>query len=681
MSRVIGPGTGLVVAALLVMATTTAGAAAATSTPPTSGPDSAAVAPETWQRASSSPGPDFGFTDIERWDGGFAAIGWQSGPATEPDEITVPVWLSVDGTAWYAARGAIPLPNRRARVSQLVAYRGGLLAVGAAGNRLAVWRSGDGGSWPRLDDRPALAAAPSRDLSRYAADIWDAVGGHGRVVVSGSYWTRDVDPSVDSQVWTSRDGRRWQRELPALPPPDNGIIGLAAAPRGFVGLSSTNRRVDCDNADGNVPVRSRDGRTWRAVREARLVCGLRSITYHEPTGRYYGAGETPAGDAVIVFASDDLRSWEEVYRLPSEFEGSPWRTTTGDIDSAGDAIVVVGEAEWEGGERDGATVWALVSDDGHDWVLTADWLGIDAEGRTLDAWAMDADRVVVASGREVWYADLLDLGIEAASQPEPSMSAAQLYALLGEQAAAGNREAVELGEAVDAYLEERGLTLEDLPPPERTAERISDGMVILRLEGFEPWSLTIRNGTEVDDADQLAAYRDLRHAALRSIAGSTPDREIEVAVTPDAFVGISEFLEALAWDGAVERSRADVWRGSEWVMEAGTQVETAPERLQPVLEEQVSSTLDLYPDLRLDDLDLTVRQLRLRIPASEAAKMVDAEGVLLVDPFTDVLDRFADRAALAELANAPDVFRSYAEYALGRELVPGGITPELQSAD
>lgn len=650
-------------------------------TPPTSGADAAAVASDAWQRASSSPGPDFGFTDIERWDAGFVAIGWRSGPATEPDEITVPVWLSVDGSTWYAARGAIRLPDRRSQVSQLVAYRGGLLAVGTAGNRLAVWRSGDGGPWQRLDDRPAFVAAPSRELSRYAADTSDAVGGHGRVVVSGSYWTRDVDPSVDSQVWTTRDGGRWQRELPELPSPDNGIFGLAVAPRGFVGLSSTNRRVDCDNADGNVPVRSPDGRTWRAVRGVQLVCGLRSITYHEPTGRYYGAGETPAGDAVIVFASDDLRSWEEVYRLPSEFEGRPWRATMGDIDSVGDAIVVVGDAEWEGGERDGGTVWALASDDGHDWVLTADWFESDADGQELAAWAMDAERVVVASGREVWYADLMDLGIDPATHAEPPMTAAQFYALLGERAAAGNPETVELREAIDAYLEERGLTLEDLPPPEQTAERISDGIVTLRLEGFEPWSLTIRNDTEVDDADQLTAYRDLRHAALRSIAGSTPNREIEVAVTPDAFVGIPEFLEALAWEGAVERSRADVWRGSDWVMEVGTQVETARDRLQPVLEEQVSSTLDLYPDLRLDDLDFTVRQLRLRLPASEAAKMVDADGVLLVDPLTDLLDRFAHRAALVTLANAPDVFRDYAEYALGWELVPGEITPELQSAD
>jgi hypothetical protein len=282
--RVIRPGT-VLFAAALVMAITTASAAAEAVTQPTSGGNPAAVASDAWQRASASPGPDFGFTDLERWDGGFAAIGWRSGPATEVDEATVPVWLSVDGSTWYAARGAIRLPDRRSKVSQLVAYRGGLLAVGTAGNRLAVWRSGNGGSWQRLDDRPALAAAPSRELSRHAADIWDAVSGHGGVVVSGSYWTRDVDPSVESQVWTTRDGRRWQRELPTLPPPDNGIIGLAVAPRGFVGLSSTNRRVDCDNADGNVPVRSRDGRTWRAVRGARLVCGLRSITYHEPTGR------------------------------------------------------------------------------------------------------------------------------------------------------------------------------------------------------------------------------------------------------------------------------------------------------------------------------------------------------------------------------------------------------------
>ena len=44
-----------------------------------------------------------------------------------------------------------------------------------------------------------------------------------------------------------------------------------------------------------------------------------------------------------------------------------------------------------------------------------------------------------------------------------------------------------------------------------------------------------------------------------------------------------------------------------------------------------------------------------------------------------VLDRFADRAALVELANAPDVFRDHAEHALGREPVPGEIRPVLRS--
>ena len=192
---------------------------------------------------------------------------------------------------------------------------------------------------------------------------------------------------------------------------------------------------------------------------------------------------------------------------------------------------------------------------------------------------------------------------------------------------------------------------------------LAGGAVTLRLGGFEPWSLTLRNDTEVDDADQSTAYRDLRHAPLRSIAGSTRDREIEVAVAPDAFVGILAFLESIACDAAVERSRAAVWWGSDWVMEVGTQVETSRDRLQPVLEEQVSGTLDFYADLRLDDLDLTVRQLRLRLPASATVGLIDADGVLLVDLLTDVLDRFADRSALVELANAPDVFRDYAEYA------------------
>ena len=40
-----------------------------------------------------------------------------------------------------------------------------------------------------------------------------------------------------------------------------------------------------------------------------------------------------------------------------------------------------------------------------------------------------------------------------------------------------------------------------------------------------------------------------------------------------------------------------------------------------------------------------------------------------------------DRAALVELANAPDVFRAHAEHALGRELVPGEVRLVLSPPD
>ena len=354
------------------------------------------------------------FLDVVGIDSGFAALGWKQGSARRGDEEYAPTWRSEDGATWHSAE-PISLPDG-ARVSRLAMLDGDLFAIGMEGTHLAVWRSSEDGAWHRLRDRPSFAADPPGTGRRFGADISDVAAGHGRIVVSGSYWTLVADPEVEPVIWTSADGRRWRRSYQTLPRPDNGIHELAVTPSGFVGLVGTSQPSDCaSGGESSLALTSTDGRSWRRATRRPFGCGVRAITYDTGSGRYYALAEAPDidGSFVVVLASDDLRTWSEVYRPPRAWEGQPWSPSAWGIDSAGGYLVVVGDASWGGG-RDGGTVWTLVSTDGDTWQLTADWPQGDGRFDEVQGWAVGEPRLVVATGAGVWYADLADLETEPA---------------------------------------------------------------------------------------------------------------------------------------------------------------------------------------------------------------------------------------------------------------------------
>lgn len=488
----------------------------------------------TWQRAESTDGEDLGFRDVLAWDKGFVAVGWPQGSRRRGDDVFAPVWLSDDGATWRQD-GSVPLIAKQMDVVHLASLDDELYAVGRVGTHLAVWRSADGEQWHRISDRRSLSAVPPDADGRFRFDINDVVSGRGRIVVSGSYWTRDPDPSVEPVVWTTTDGRRWQRTDPSIPPPNNGIAGLGVLPRSFFGMVGTNRPAGCATGDdGSLPLTSRDGRDWDRVKRARPVCGLRAITFDTMSARYYAVAEAPDDGRAVVLASENLRSWEEVYRLPDAFDGTPWSTTASAIDGPGGGIIVIGEADWEGG-RDGGTVWSLASPDGEEWDLLADWPTDEESGVGISSWAVGDEGVVLGIAGAAWYADLDRLGIESVeplgkrAQRQADRAVGRINGELAEE-----RPGIYVGGAVSAVPGGAPSLYVKGPAPQVVLDLVREAGVSINIVDDQPYSfdeLEERRG-RVHEALVDAGYLNVATGANITGGGVIPTSVLQVAGLP-----------------------------------------------------------------------------------------------------------------------------------------------------
>lgn len=269
----------------------------------------------------------------------------------------------------------------------------------------------------------------------------------------------------------------------------------------------------------------------------------------------------------------------------------------------------------------------------------------------------------------------------APSLAEDGMTAAELYKSLERAAEDDPRIASEL-RTIDRFFERHDIDLGDLSKPEPKADvQRFDGMSI-RVEGFEPWTLTIHNDTEVGKAGARSDYIDHRKEALAKLVAEDGGRRIEVVVSPDRPIDVSKFAQSLDCACDLRGIVIDVWDGDAWVMETGnwdTDVDDLAKNASSIersFRDYSRSAFDLFDGLQADDLRYTLRWARLSLPADEAAKIARNDDVLLVDPITDIADRYADDAALIRVSNAPDVFRAFAEDELDARFVPTTTKPE-----
>jgi hypothetical protein len=161
---------------------------------------------KTFTRSRKLPrdGADARVHDVAATPGGYVAVG---GTGTGEAEQAV-VWTApADGLDW-TQRPRLSPPGAGASVlRQVVAYRGGLVATGAAqvdGERrpFAAYSADGGGSW-EYSWLPVDEAAAVHDL---------AAGENGLVAVG---W-HGAPGAGDSATWVSQDARAWNRQDPDL---------------------------------------------------------------------------------------------------------------------------------------------------------------------------------------------------------------------------------------------------------------------------------------------------------------------------------------------------------------------------------------------------------------------------------------------------------------------------------
>lgn len=268
------------------------------------------------------------------------------------------VWCSADGHTWQrlphddAVFGGADL-QEMAQVTQAGA---GFVAVGADAGRAAaaVWTSPDGRVWQRVPHREDVFGGPGQQ--RMAAVTAHA----GGLVAVGS------DGSA-AAVWTSADGRVWRRVAH-----DKGIFDGPGRHRMRSVLATAHGLVA---VGGGGPVaavwRSPDGHTWQRSPVGAAPAGpqgheeMRAVVSGGPglvaVGRAIGArNPRRGGGSAAVWVSPDGSAFQRLPHDETVFGGSGHQA----MKTVGRHHGGLTAAGWDGG-RAAAAVWT--SPDGLSW--------------------------------------------------------------------------------------------------------------------------------------------------------------------------------------------------------------------------------------------------------------------------------------------------------------------------
>lgn len=264
------------------------------------------------------------------------------------------------------------------------------------------------------------------------------------------------------------------------------------------------------------------------------------------------------------------------------------------------------------------------------------------------------------------------------------MSGEELYERLLVDARTGNARAIEQLDAVNAFMDVRGIRPDELvlPTGRRSTVAAAHDEIQLSMEDNGPFRIDVYNDTRFEDVYQLAAYKAVRHAALDALARRTPDRAILVAVTPDGGRSVAELATKLPDRATGVRLIADIYSPAGWIMSSGYGIDgrmvngEAPEIEIEVLD-WAATAIDGYDDVTRGNIRAEVRVLYARMNAADAAELSELAGVYAVDALTDIADAFAGQAAIVDVVNAPDLREAHSRLVLGRPVDADIVSPEL----
>lgn len=191
--------------------------------------------------------------------------GWGAGPLND-------VWASVDAIHWDLVTAEAPWAPRKGHTALVFRDRiwilGGSLGAETTGD---VWSSADGREWRR-----ETAEAPWGKRHNHASAVF-----RGRIWVIGGL-AGDWSGEEVNDVWSSADGVHWRKEGAAPFPPRNGHAAAVLDDRLYV-LAGWGKTGD-KKGNLNDVWSTRDGRRWERA-TARAPWALRN---HQSVAVYDG---------------------------------------------------------------------------------------------------------------------------------------------------------------------------------------------------------------------------------------------------------------------------------------------------------------------------------------------------------------------------------------------------------
>lgn len=291
------------------------------------------------------------FTDL---DGGFTAIAKHGdrlaavGTGLRVDSPPFAYW-SVDGEAWNPASG----PWERGEIIvDILSHDSGFAAIGHAfdvetlgGTGLRLWTSTDGKSWERVSHSGLHPDAVMTDIA-FADGRFMAIGYEGRAAIDPGF--RFITPEP-ARVWTSVDGTKWADETPASR--DGWFGSLIATSDGEFAIGGLSRRQ---------PMIWRSGEEWfstgNSSDEYRDIA-VTEIVEHGSRLIAMSQYDSPEGP-VLLWAVDDEGNWTGLVGDTKRPQSTRWMTLIGGDLFAGPpfsrAVFTTGPELW-------------VSDSGRDW--------------------------------------------------------------------------------------------------------------------------------------------------------------------------------------------------------------------------------------------------------------------------------------------------------------------------
>lgn len=347
-------------------------------------------------RPDSTDGSGQELLDVSAGGPGFIAVGWtvDQGQATSGSDGAV--WLSKRGDNWTPAPDDQHAFQKRPgdqKLSSVVRYQGGFVAVGESGGAAAIYVSKDGRRWSH---------SSVEDSSDRNQEFMRAVTARGTVLVAvGARW---VGGRRVAAAWTARDGGRWQRarmigrnQAPAV------IHDVVATKSKFVAVG----RVASPSAPNRYRAAiwtSADGRSWTLLSPQAISdpeCPRGTCTVEQ-----FMRGVVAFKGKLVAVGAAGPADCQRVGAVWTSTDGSQWRRSggtkmTGGVElngvaASGPRIVAVGHRVCEGS----SVVTAWTSADGTRWQrLPGKVVGTDPGSMAAAAIGQHAGVIVGSNGR------------------------------------------------------------------------------------------------------------------------------------------------------------------------------------------------------------------------------------------------------------------------------------------